>query len=227
MHTQQRARRASYVEVFRRVQAPVRVRLGGSLRRGKVSQAAWLNLSVWKNMAAGCAALLRRAAPERRSADRSRGIGATRARFRCHRARACLGSEVVEAKQALLSAAAGTSRGARASEQAAAAVLGAFERVEGLNACEAPADLPEMLDGWYSLLYQAPEDPSKASAATTTEGPFLGRLRPLLRALAKPTAQRQRIDSVGGRVDNVAEFELLLGALRGYLNLRGTWYVGK
>ena len=121
-------------------------------------------------MAAGCAALLRRATPDRRSAGRSRGIGATRARFRCHRARACLGSEVVEAKQALLSAAAGTSRGARASEQAAAAVLGAFERVEGLNACEAPADLPEMLDGWYSLLYQAPEDPSKASAATTTEG---------------------------------------------------------
>ena len=126
------------------------------------------------------------------------------------------------AKKRVMRLAAGTGRGTRAAPERAEEMLEAFEALEGLNATLAPADEPELLDGWWALLYNAPADPASASVANTTEGPVLGRLRPFFQLFARSTGQNQEIDSRGGTVANVADFELLGGAVKGSLNLRGT-----
>ncbi len=111
--------------------------------------------------------------------------------------------------------------GARAGAGDRAGVLRAVERAEALNPTPRGAE-SALVAGWWALVYQAPvEEKDVGRAATTTEGPFLGRLRPLLRALARPGPQRQLIDPAGGRVSNKAEFTLLGGRLPGSLDLQG------
>ena len=112
--------------------------------------------------------------------------------------------------------------GGLAGREARAEVLRAVEKAEALNPTPRGAESP-LVEGWWALVYQAPADERDVGrAAATTEGPFLGRLRPLLQALARPGAQRQLLDPVGGRVSNKAEFSLLRGRVQGFLDLRGT-----
>lgn len=62
-------------------------------------------------------------------------------------------------------------------------------------------------------------------AATTTEGPVLGALRPVFRAVARSKRQRQRLDPAEGAVSNRADFALFPGGdleVAGFLDLRGT-----
>ena len=102
-------------------------------------------------------------------------------------------------------------------------IQAAIEAVEAENDVSVE-DQQAGLEGWWTLLYQAPTKSTKAMTsyekrAVTVEGPFLSLFKPL--QLVRTVSNLQRFDLEGGIVDNVAVFKVL-GRYEGRLTIRGT-----
>lgn len=91
--------------------------------------------------------------------------------------------------------------------------------LDAISSLEACYENPEpvrtdaaRITGMWGLLYNGPSDPEQKveSDDQRLEGPFLAQFRPIGEALAlRLRGPRQRIDVLGGRVDNIAPFTIL------------------
>eukprot|EP00470_Lotharella_oceanica_P005070 CAMPEP_0170174594 /NCGR_PEP_ID=MMETSP0040_2-20121228/7812_1 /TAXON_ID=641309 /ORGANISM="Lotharella oceanica, Strain CCMP622" /LENGTH=212 /DNA_ID=CAMNT_0010416295 /DNA_START=126 /DNA_END=764 /DNA_ORIENTATION=- len=123
-------------------------------------------------------------------------------------------------KSELFKKAAPTERGTRASLDLQQDILDTIKNLESENSAKSPAQSPD-INGWWSLIYQStPEPSSKWDPNTEVEGPFLAAFKPLTKNLITGKGNFQQIDTLNGKVQNLATFRI--GNRQGYLNILGT-----
>jgi len=138
------------------------------------------------------------------------------------KARKGLAADTAQLKAELQRLVANTQRGKSASPEVRTEVLQKIEALEALNAIEDPID-SDLLSGTWSLLYNGAgqvDDREWRDSSGEVEGPFLSFFKPITKGVIRTRGDTQIIDVAGGRVENIAAFQIF-SKWDGSLNIRG------